>query len=186
MFALRTAGDLLSREYATQKTLQRLFGGGYEVIAPDGERDRFKKVDGITYLFWLVKPNDVKFKLMRAVKTWYVRDLLCIRTADLDDPTMQVRIRSVPYVVLPIDRPIHDEDYDVQPAVPFDSEWMCHHFFMAHPKTNRCHVFPLSIHHATGDPSISFEEEKHQLRFDLQDENEIVEFIKESYSALCT
>ncbi len=49
-FALHLTGSLLQLEIATGKSLSEFYGGGYEVAIYI--KDRYQKVDSITYMFW--------------------------------------------------------------------------------------------------------------------------------------
>ena len=180
LFALRTSGDLLSREFITQSTLEQFFGAGYEVIAPTSQK--FQKIDHVTYLLWLVRPKTTECILMRAYKYWYVDDVLWIRTARLQ-PNSETRIRPEPYSVLPIHRPIHDRDYVVPPSSSFNSPWLCSYFFVAHPETDRLHVFPDPAHYDTGEPHITLHEHDGRLTFEL-DEDQVKAFIQDAYRHL--
>jgi hypothetical protein len=96
-FGLHMGGSLLRVELATPASLQKFYGGGYEIAT--SEMGKFKKVDDITYVFWWVAADGPKLRgglaPSRVFRYSYKDDLLRIRAVAIDSSGAKAIIRQL-------------------------------------------------------------------------------------------
>jgi len=121
------AGAFLCHEMATHRTIGNYFGAGYEIISQFGRE--FKKLDEITYIFWLARvTNDgVDATLKMLAKYAYNGEMLIIRAITVADsgPTIE---SDFTYHVPPIYTEVGSYDYRTSIQPDMDSVCVCNVF----------------------------------------------------------
>lgn len=107
---LMLTGVLTTEELISKRSLERYYGGGFEVCSL--VRGRFSKVGDITYLWWILEARGGgQFGLTkpRCIHKYdYVEDFLVVRSIDFGSNEESVGDRT--YVVSPIDKRATAED----------------------------------------------------------------------------
>jgi hypothetical protein len=112
---------LIGSETATGSTLQRAFGGGYEIATLWG--DELLKIDRILYANWhydLAMPD--KVTLVQFSHFAYIGDFLVVRVARLDFNQDPILIE--PHVIAPIGSSPSKVPNDELSQLSFDYRWI--------------------------------------------------------------
>jgi hypothetical protein len=131
-FGLHMGGSFLRIELATLASLQKFYGGGYEIAV--SEMGKFKKVDDITYVFWWVEVDGPNLRggltPSRAFRYSYKDDLLRIRSVAIDSTGPRAIAREQLFRVPPVYRDVRpDEEADTtRPSL--NARWQCNYFLV--------------------------------------------------------
>ncbi len=167
MRGLRLSGTLLSVELFTSHTLERYFGGGYEIATfADG---KFVKLPKVTYCFWRGEISDsaMKASLQQVAGYEYFGESLEIRTVTFNHPVKEAgsKLTNATYVV----PPIHAlESCHVEHKIDLNSDWICNFFLIPRPNAG-LGVFTVTSHSASIDTAkVRFQEDARGVRFDFE------------------
>lgn len=131
-FGLHMGGSLLRIELATTATLQKFYGGGYEIAV--SEMGKFRKVDDITYLFWWVEADGSKLRgglaPSRAFRYSYKDDLLRIRSVAIDGSGPRAICREQFFRVPPVYRDLRPDEEADTTRPPLNARWLCNYFLV--------------------------------------------------------
>lgn len=124
-------GKLLLEELLTGKTLNALFGGGYEIAGWMGQR--FAKLEDVTYLFWSAKTyKDGKIEVskfpFRGFKYSCQEDLLLIQTFDTTESPSRPSVEY--FFISPIYREYHPSEVRIPARPSFDAPILCNLVFV--------------------------------------------------------
>jgi len=128
LHGMSAIGNFLTMEQFACESLDKAFGGGYELAtASDG---KFVKIN-VLYVFWrgwvsddrkTFKLYDYPFLLFRYE---YVDDLLVIRTVAMQEPADKPRPQESIFLVPPVYRYLTAEEKSTPPCPPLKTEWTC-------------------------------------------------------------
>lgn len=131
-FGLSVGGSLLRVELESPASLQKFYGGGYEIAI--SEQGKFKKLDDVTYVFWWVEADGSNLRgglvPSRAFRYSYKDDLLRIRSiAFVPDGTRTIA-REQMFLVPPVYRDVGADEQTDTARPPFNSRWLCNYFLV--------------------------------------------------------
>jgi hypothetical protein len=131
-FGLHMGGSFLRIELATPASLQKFYGGGYEIAV--SEMGKFKKVDDITYVFWWVEADGPKLRgglaPSRAFRYSYKDDLLRIRSVAIDSSGPRAIAREQLFRVPPVYRDVRPDEEADTTRPPLNARWLCNYFLV--------------------------------------------------------
>lgn len=131
-FGLQMGGSLLRIELESQVSLQKFYGGGYEIAV--SEMGKFKKLDDITYVFWWVDTDGTELRgglvPSRVFRYSYNDDLLRIRSVAFVPDGAVTRACEQMFLVPPVYRDVRtDEQADIsRPSL--NARWLCNYFLV--------------------------------------------------------
>jgi hypothetical protein len=135
MRALQLTGALTSRELASYASItQKQYGGGFEVAYLD--RRGFRKVNGITSLFWHAKVDTsgnvaISREPTHALATGYSGDICVVRSCRLESLKDGPKGNWWRTYIPPIYRHVEQEEIKQLKWPEFNNSWMCM-FFLVH------------------------------------------------------
>jgi len=152
------SGSLLSAELLSGSNYSDYFGAGYEIatLRPEG----FRKLDGITFAFWLVEivsPTRLGISKhpFHICSLKYTNDILTIRSIVISKENDAYRSRHWYTHVPPIYRdPSEQEMASILPP-DLNNKWLCNYFIVPSKSVTFCQVHCLASGNAT---AIHFQE----------------------------
>jgi len=165
--SLIISGYLLQSEIANRDNLKSFYGGGYELLTlMDG---KFKKIDDITYVFFVMWANEPEYSLslpQRVIKYCYDRDLLIMRAVEFtgssgkDQPA--ISLKEGVHVVSPIYRYPQKSDLVGLKRPPLSSRLLCIYIFVIQPENRTSETIVICevnlSNKSEGRPIVFFEE----------------------------
>ena len=128
-FGLHMGGSFLRIELATLASLQKFYGGGYEIVV--SEMGKLKKVDDITYVFWWVKADGPNLRgsltPSRAFRYSYKDDLLRIRSVAIDSTRPRLIAHEQLFRVPPVYRDVTPVEEADMTKPPLNAKWLCNY-----------------------------------------------------------
>lgn len=133
---LTFAGALLAVELKSSKCIEKLFGGGYEILYP-WDRFELRKLEEVTYVFHIIEKESAgKWRVcpLQASKNSYVGDHLVIRTIPLKG-RYKSHASLTAHVIPPVHRTWSQPPSDWFKRLPsLNSPITCHFFINSTPE----------------------------------------------------
>lgn len=131
-FGLHMGGSLLRLELATPASLQKFYGGGYEIVV--SEMGKFQKLDDVTYVFWWVEADGPQLRggllPSRVFRYSYKDDLLRIRSVAFDGSGPRTAASEQLFRVPPVYRDVHPDEEADTTLPPLNPRWLCNYFLV--------------------------------------------------------
>jgi hypothetical protein len=176
-FGLQMGGSLLRIELESPASLQRFYGGGYEIAV--SEMRKFKKLDDVTYLFWWIETDGPKLRgslaPSRAFRYSYRDDLLRIRSVAFVPAGPRTISREQLFLVPPVYRDVRPDELADQSLPPLNARWLCN-YFLVRFGDGRLAIYAKLAHQPQEKRWIRFEDFAGGVAMDVSQE-----FLKETW-----
>lgn len=131
-YALAISGVLLNVELSTFSTLQKFFGGGYEIAALIN--GKFQKLDGVVYSFWTAKTTKKEVRIsqlpLHSMSFGYTNDILVIRSVSFNENNKQLSTNESGFAILPMIRIATDDEIRSLKLPDLNQKWLCNYFLV--------------------------------------------------------